>query len=153
MAVVDARSGAAGTKLPFGAGGQGFVLRRKLDFLTTPCSSGDVIQALNIPANTFVLMAGINVTVAEGATAAGTLGDCNEAGVAVDVDGYMSDVDLNAVAAETSHEKEDVAYNDFDGGSEGKFYAAAGVIALVPGADLDAAKCEVAALCFPMFSV
>lgn len=92
--------------------------------------AADVLEAIDVPANTFVLAAGINVLKAEGAAATADLGD--GAGAA----NYLSNVDLNVVAASASLVV--TAYSVAVGG--GKYYAAADTIDVV----IDSASVDVA---------
>ena len=150
MAVVDKRIGAPGTKMPFGAGGQGFVLRRKFDFESVPAGSGDTIQMLDIPINTHVLAVNVNITQVEDSTAVCSVGDGNDAGVAVQSDAFMAGVDLEVLGMSSSKTHNSAGYNEVAPVGHGKAFTAAGVIQLLLSAACDTAKGEVSAICIPM---
>lgn len=69
-----------------------FVLKNTLDFDTTPVAAADVVQALQIPAGTYVLNVFVEVITAEGAACTATVGD--DAGA----NSWDAATDLNAVA-------------------------------------------------------
>jgi hypothetical protein len=92
----------------------------------TALTSGDVLQALRLPAKTYVLAAGIDVTTAEGATQTVDLGDGS------DPDGFLDGVNANAVASyATSLVLTEAAPNTVTGYSNGKYYSAADTIDVV----------------------
>jgi hypothetical protein len=92
----------------------------------TALGAGDILQALHVPANTFVISAGINVTTVEGATQTFDLGDGD------DPDGYLDGVNGNAVASYSpTHVLTEGAPNVIIGLGKGKMYTAADTIDLV----------------------
>lgn len=114
-----------------------FVLANTIDHSlpANQLGAADVAQVLNIPAGFLVLRAGHNVLTPEGATAAGTLGD------GADVDGYLTNSNLNAVATQLSAlALTEAAPNTVTGYSNGKFYATADTIDYVATQAVDAAK-------------
>lgn len=123
--------------LPYKDRAQCFVIRNTVDYSETNAAASDVLQVLNVPANTFVLRAGYRVMTAEGAAAGGTLGD------GADPDGFFATMDVNAVAVALSAGAT-VGY------ALGKFYTAADTIDHVVSAALDAAVVEYFAICVPV---
>ena len=84
----------------------------------TALTSGDVIEALPIPANTMVLAVGLDVSTAEGGTLTVDVGD------GADPDGYLDGVDANAVAGYATN----AAAGTPTGLAGGKYYNAADTI-------------------------
>lgn len=105
-------------------------------------ASGDVIEAIPVPAKSLVMRVGYDVTTAEGATATFDLGDGS------DTDGYLNDVSLNSVASGVmALALAEAAPNTVSGYSNGKYYSAADTIdVLVNSASVDAAKVRIWAL-------
>lgn len=105
-------------------------------------ASGDVIEAIPLPAKSFVLAVGYDVTTAEGASATIDLGDGS------DTDGYLNDVSLNSVASGAmALALAEAAPNTVAGYSNGKYYSAADTIdVLINSASVDAAKVRIWAL-------
>lgn len=137
------KGGTAG--LPYGERAKCYVLRNTVDFSETNLASAAVGQVLNIPAGVLVLRAGHRTITAEGATAAGTLGD------GADVDGYLTASNLNSVATQISGlTLTEGAPNTVTGYSNGKFYATADTIDFIPANDLDAAVVEFFAVCIDL---
>tara|TARA_R110000803_G_scaffold38467_1_gene83214 strand:- start:2488 stop:2967 length:480 start_codon:yes stop_codon:yes gene_type:complete len=92
----------------------------------TALAGGDILQALLIPAKTYVLAAGIDVTTAEGATQTIDLGD------GADADGYLDGVNGNAAASYASAlALAEGTPNTIVGFSNGKYYSAADTIDVV----------------------
>ena len=92
----------------------------------TALGAGDILQAIPVPAKTFVISAGIDVTTAEGATQTFDLGD------GTDPDGYLDGVDGNAVAGYgPTHVLTEGTPNVIIGLGKGKYYSAADTIDLV----------------------
>jgi len=92
----------------------------------TALGAGDILQAINVPAKTLVLSAGIDVTTAEGATQTFDLGDGS------DPDGYLDGVNGNAVATYApTFALAEAAPNTLVGYATGKVYDAADTIDLV----------------------
>lgn len=114
-----------------------FVIKNTVDFSIAANALGaaEVGEVLNIPAGFFVLKAGHVVHTPEGAAAAGTLGDGS------DVDGYLTNSNLNAAAAQMSSlALTEGTPNTVAGYSGGKYYAAADTIDYVATNAVDAAK-------------
>lgn len=105
-------------------------------------ASGDVIEAIPLPAKSFVLAVGYDVTTAEGASATFDLGDGS------DTDGYLNDISLNSVASGAmALALTEGTPNTIAGYSNGKYYSAADTIdVLVNSASVDAAKVRIWAL-------
>ena len=99
-----------------------------INFSETACLSGDVVQCLDIPANSVVFKVGAKVLTAEAGTH--TLGD------GADVDGYLTALDSSSTGVSLA------------GGAlaGGKYYSVADTIDLVLGADMDSGKVSVFAL-------
>jgi len=75
------------------AGSNAYLAQVVLDFSTTALVAGtDVVQAIEVPANTLVVCAGIEVLTAGGASSVLDLGDTT-------VDRYVTDVDGNTAGA------------------------------------------------------
>jgi hypothetical protein len=105
-------------------------------------ASGDVIEAMPLPAKSFVLAVGYDVTTAEGASATFDLGDGSDA------DGYLNDISLNSVASGAmALALAEAAPNTVAGYSNGKYYAAADTIDVtLNSASVDAATVRIWAL-------
>ena len=127
------------TGLPYKDRAQCFVIRNTVDYSENNAAASDVVQVLNVPANTFVLRAGYRVITPEGAAAGGTLGD------GADPDGFFATSDLNAAAGTTA-----LSAGATVGYALGKFYTAADTIDHVVSAALDTAVVEYMAICIPL---
>ena len=89
----------------------------------TALTSGDVLEVIQLPAKTYVLAVGLDVTTAEGGTLTIDIGDGSA------VDGYLDGVDANTVASYASAlALTEGAPNTVTGYSAGKYYAAADTI-------------------------
>lgn len=89
----------------------------------TALTSGDVLEVIQLPAKTYVLAVGLDVTTAEGGTLTIDIGDGSAA------DGYLDGVDANTVASYASAlALTEGAPNTVTGYSAGKYYAAADTI-------------------------
>lgn len=89
----------------------------------TALAANDVLQVIPLPAGSFVLEVGVDVTTAEGE--AGTL----DVGDGSDADGYHDGIDFNAVAHYTTAlALTEAAPNTVTGYSNGKFYSSADTI-------------------------
>lgn len=107
----------------------------------TALGAGDVLAVISLPAKTYVLRAGIDVTTAEGGTLTLDLGD------GTDPDGFLDGVDGNAVASYASTlALTEAAPNTVTGYSNGKYYSAADTIDLVMVNATDTAVMRVWAL-------
>lgn len=126
------------------------VFKVKLDFAAiaaartaagaTALASGDVLQVIQLPANSYVHCAGIEVTTAEGATATVGIGDGSSA------TGYYAAASLNAVASLSSTPAlTEGTPNTFTNAyAFGKFYSAADTIDLTLNHNsIDTAVCYV----------
>lgn len=101
-----------------------------LDFSVTNVGSGNVVQALKIPANVRVIDCGFEVIVAEGSAASCDLGD------SADPNGFDDAIDLNASAILATTRGTD-AY------ALGRRYTAADTIDLEVHGDLTVGKVRV----------
>lgn len=107
----------------------------------TALGAGDSLQVISLPAKTYVLRAGIDVTTAEGGTLTLDLGD------GADPDGYLDGVDGNVVASYASTlAVAEGTPNTIVGFSNGKYYSAADTIDLVMVNATDTAVLRVWAL-------
>ena len=89
----------------------------------TALTSGDVLEVIQLPAKTYVMAVGLDVTTAEGGTLTIDIGDGTTA------DGYLDGVDANTVASYASTlALTEGAPNTVTGYSAGKYYAAADTI-------------------------
>lgn len=89
----------------------------------TALGAADVIAALPIPAKTYVLQVGLDVTTAEGGTLTIDVGD------GTDADGYLDGVNANTAASyATALVLAEGAPNTTTGYGEGKYYSAADTI-------------------------
>lgn len=89
----------------------------------TALTSGDVLEAIPLPAKSLVLAVGLDVTTAEGGTLTVDVGDGS------DTDGYLDGVDANAVASYASAlALAEGTPNTIVGYGAGKYYAAADTI-------------------------
>lgn len=130
--------------VPIAGLGKVYVLHNVINFADGEHAhaDADVLEVLNIPAGTLVLRAGHKVTTAEGATAAGTLGD------GADPDGYVAASNLNSAATQISAlALTEGTPNTVTGYSNGKFYAAADTIDYVATNAVDAAVVDFFAVC------
>ena len=92
----------------------------------TALGAGDILQAIQVPAKTFVSAAGIDVTTVEGATQTFDRGDGDDA------DGWLDGVNGNAVAVYSpTHVLTEGTPNVIIGYGYGKTYSAADTIDLV----------------------
>jgi len=91
------------------------IIAARLAAGATALAAADVMEVLAIPAKTFVIAAGIDITTASGVTGTLDMGD------GVDPDGYLDGVNANAVAS---------ASGAVAGLIDGKYYAAADTIDL-----------------------
>lgn len=91
----------------------------------TALTSGDVIEAIPLPAKSLVLRVGLDVTTAEGGTLTIDVGD------GTDPDGYLDGVDANTAASYCSAlALTEGAPNTITGYSNGKYYSAADTLDL-----------------------
>lgn len=89
----------------------------------TALTSGDVLEVIQLPAKSYVMAVGLDVTTAEGGTLTIDIGDGSAA------DGYLDGVNANAVASYASTlALTEGAPNTVKGYSAGKYYAAADTI-------------------------
>jgi len=89
----------------------------------TAIGAGDVLEVMQIPAKTYVICAGLDVTTAEGATCTVDMGD------GTDPDGFLDGVNANTAASyATALVLAEAAPNTVVGYSNGKYYAAADTI-------------------------
>lgn len=89
----------------------------------TALTSGDIIEAIPLPAKTLVLRVGLDVTTAEGGTLTIDVGDGS------DTDGYLDGVNANTVASYCSAlALTEGAPNTITGYSNGKYYSAADTV-------------------------
>jgi hypothetical protein len=92
----------------------------------TALTSGDVIEAIPLPAKSLVLRVGLDVTTAEGGTLTIDVGDGS------DTDGYLDGVNANTAASYCSAlVLTEGAPNTITGYSNGKYYSAADTIDVV----------------------
>ena len=117
-------------------GNKQFVIENTLDFATTNQTGSDVLQTLNIPANTLVEDCFYKVIDAEGGVLTLNIGD------GADVDGFHAAADAN-VAGELV--KSGGAYAKQTLG--GRLYTAADTIDVIVSADADAGKVRIVAIC------
>jgi hypothetical protein len=140
MATLDRTSGSGG--VPSGGGNKVYIVKNRLDFRAVDsggdgvATSGDVVQAISLSANTHVLKVYVKVVVPEGGTATATVGD------GAGTNSWDASVNLNATAGTVTTSLEADAY-----GTEGKVYTMADTIDLTLGNDLDAAIVDIYALC------
>ena len=114
-----------------------YTLERQISFATTSCSAADVIQCLDIPAETWVFNVLIEVDTAEGATCTATVGDGDGAAA------WDASTDLNATAGTITYGAgASDSYSTY-----GKFYSSADTIDLTMGHDTDAAIITIRATC------
>ena len=89
----------------------------------TALGAGDVLEVLSLPAKSYVMQAGLDVTTAEGATLTIDVGDGS------DPDGYLDGVNANTTASyATSLALTEASPNTVTGYSNGKYYSAADTI-------------------------
>lgn len=92
----------------------------------TALAAADILQVISLPAKTFVIAAGLDVTTAAGGTLTLDLGDGSDA------DGYIDGVDGNAVASYAPIKTlVEGTPNTILGYSLGKYYSAADTLDLV----------------------
>jgi len=135
MATVDLTAG--GGEIPYvGSPNGAYVKKNAVDFSVASRNASDVLQLIDVPADTLVLAVQWKVTTAEGGTFTFDLGD------GVDPNGYVDNANGNALAAGASLAT--TAFSVAVGG--GKYYSAADTIDMVLDHAVDAAKIEVRAL-------
>jgi len=89
----------------------------------TAIGANDILEVMPIPAKTYVMQVGLDVTTAEGATCTVDVGD------ATDPDGFLDGVNANTAASyATALVLAEAAPNTVLGYSNGKYYAAADTI-------------------------
>jgi len=132
MATVDVTNG---TNYPYDGSGKVYVIENTLDFSVTSRTAADVLQVLNVNANTLVLECMVKVVTAEGGTATFDLGDGD------DPNGYADAVDANSagelVQASGAYALETLG---------GRLYTAADTIDITLDHTVDAAKVTVKAV-------
>ena len=136
MATVDITNG---TGFAENDGKKQFVIEVTLNFATTTQTAADVLQSLNIPADTLVQDCFYEVLTAEGGTLALDIGDGD------DPNGYHAAVDANAAG---SLIKSAGAYAQQTLG--GRVYTAADTIDVIPSANADAGKVRIVAICIDL---
>jgi len=114
------------------------IIAVRLDFSEVPASANDVIQAINIPADTLVTEIIVHQETAEGGTATIDVGDGDNA------DGWLDGADINssttdAVYSSLKHGGTDEAY----GKNGGKWYGSADTIDVVANNNLDNAVIDI----------
>lgn len=119
--------------------GKAFVIDNVIDFSKDGLAALDVGQVLNIPAGTFVLRAGWDVLVPEGATAAGTFGD------GVDPDGFHATFNGNAAAG-----TQVLSAGVTVGYALGKHYTTADTLDLVATDGMEVGTVRFFAICFDL---
>ena len=117
-------------------GNKQYVIEHTLDFSKVNQTGGDVLQTLNIPANTLVEDCFYKIVDAEGDVLVLDIGD------GVDPNGFHAAADAN-VAGELI--KSGGAYAKQTLG--GRLYTAADTIDVIPSADADAGKVRIVAIC------
>ncbi len=106
-------------------GNRVMVAHNKLDFSATPVCSGDIVEAIKIPAGAKVMEVHTTVKTAEGSACTATVGD------ATDSSGWDASVDLNAAVGAGTRSLQGTD----DDATEGKYYATADTIDLTMGND------------------
>lgn len=107
----------------------------------TALANGDILEVISLPAKTYVLGVGLDVTTAEGGTCTVDIGDGS------DGDGYLDGVDANTVASyATGLALAEGTPNTIVGYSNGKYYSAADTIDLTMVNAMDAAVVRLWAL-------
>lgn len=142
MATFDKRVGSAGFPVPKRL--RLFVLEATFDATEQALAQNDIVQLIDIPANTVVLRVAVTKETLEGAAATAAIGDATTA------TGYIAAADMNSATPEcTALALTEGAPNTITGYSNGKFYSAAGTIQLkaLAAAGLTAAKVTVRAVC------
>jgi len=120
-----------------------YTLKNTIDFSANNVASGDVVQALSIPAHTLVRGVYWRTLTAEGATCAASIGD------GADPDGFAAGINLNTDTTEgfSSLALAEGTPNTVAGYTAGKLYPAADTIDLVMGNAATAAKIMIKAVC------
>ncbi len=89
----------------------------------TAIGANDILEVMPIPAKTYVMQVGLDVTTAEGGTCTVDVGD------AADPDGFLDGVNANTAASyATALALAEASPNTVVGYSNGKYYAAADTI-------------------------
>ena len=89
----------------------------------TAIAGGDVLEVLSLPAKTYVMQVGLDVTTAEGGTLTIDVGDGS------DPDGFLDGVNANTAASyATALALTEASPNTVTGYSNGKYYSAADTI-------------------------
>lgn len=132
MATVNGtKGGTAG--LPAYASNKVVVVENSYDFATNNATAADVIQLINVPANTLVLSVLSECVTAEGGVMTYQVGD------GTDPNGWDDAVNGNSAAGVIVGDGAYVA-------AAGKIYTAADTLDIVPSADSDAAEIRVIAV-------
>jgi hypothetical protein len=124
--------------------GKAYVLRNRLDFSDTNTSASDVVQALAIPAMTYVLDVVTRVVTAEGGTLTATVGEVGAANA------WDNSVDLNA-SADTITQSVNGTDAHSAANARGYVYTTAKTIDLTMSANAaDTAVLDIFAICFDL---
>lgn len=97
---LDLSGGSAANKVAASAGTPATWVRKVCDFATNNVSSGAIVGVLRLPKHSVLHGAILRVVTAEGGTATVDLGihSADVSGSAVDIDGILDGVDINAAA-------------------------------------------------------
>jgi len=144
MATVNLRSGGTsagdGDKLAGGTSGQLKKFTKIIDFAATNRDAADVLQLFDVPAGSFIHRIHAQVITAEGATATAIIGDDD------DDNGFMTALNLNSAAHSCSSPgvlTEGAPNTRVPAYGAGRFCAAAKVVSMVLGHDMDLAKVKI----------
>lgn len=114
------------------------IIAVRLDFSKVPASSGDVIQAVNIPADTLVTEVLVHQETPEGATATIDVGDGSNA------DGWLDGIDINSSTTDVIYSSMKNAGTDEAYGKKGgKWYGSADTIDVTANANLSTAVIDI----------
>ena len=143
MATVDVTRGGTGGGYPAHLKGGLYRVTRELDFNKVNRSAADVLQLINVPANTRVVRVAVLVTVVEGATLTFDIGDgATPAGYIEAHDGnVLAGADSGGIVLETATPDTIKPYS-----GTGKRYSAADTIDMT--LDNDAASAKVTVIAF-----
>lgn len=132
MATIDNRTGSA-TGKAIGQYPAYVKVNKQVDFSETPQSAGQLIQLINVPADTFVAMVTVNCLTAEGATLTYGIGDADSA------TGYIAAANGNSAGTSACS----AGVGSGVANALGKHYDSAGVIGITPNHDADTAVIQV----------
>ncbi|MCG6552569.1 MAG: hypothetical protein L7F77_09600 [Candidatus Magnetominusculus sp. LBB02] len=133
MATIDLTGGQSA--IPYDGLNKIYRIKNRLDFSALHVSASDVVEAVQVKANTHVKKVYVKLVTAEGSTATCTVGDATHA------NGLIATANLNSTPGSITQNTASDTYVD------GCIYTSATDIVLVPGNNLSHAIVDVMVVC------